>query len=174
MNMIGAHQSQIPSPFLSSLARTDFDLSCNRIITLLMANTDMQTPLAIFPTPPHVLLEPTVTYFRPEEVDLCYQAACRGDLDEVKKQAHQLLHEARPLSEPEKPHPAWLYSSLSTSIEKQNVEIVRFLLDENVVGEDFPADVAVYARAFSVLNLFLQYGWDINQPRGRNETPLLR
>lgn len=131
----------------------------------------MQTP-GRFPTPPPLGLGPP--YFRPEEVELCYQAACKGDLEEVKKQAQRLLHDPRPFSEPQKPHPAWLYESLSIAIHTRNIEIVRFLLDENVASEHLPAEAAVRGRAYEVLELLLQYGWDINQPRGRNETPLLR
>jgi hypothetical protein len=131
----------------------------------------MQTPQRIR-TPSPIGLGPP--FFRPEEVELCYQAACRGDLEEVKKQALCLLHHPRPVSEPEKPHPAWLYRSLSIAIREQNIEIVRFLLDENVADGDLPAELAVRGRAWEVLELLLQYGWDINQPRGRNEPPVLR
>jgi hypothetical protein len=108
------------------------------------------------------------------EVELCRQAACRGDVEEVKKQVRQLLHERRPSSEQEHPHPTWLYQSLAVAITNRNVELVRYLLDEDVANGNLPFESAVRAQAFEVLELFLQYGWDINQPLARNEPPALR
>jgi hypothetical protein len=62
-------------------------------------------------------------YERPKEIELCYQAVCDVNFEEVKKQVQQLLHDPRPVSQPE-PHPAWLYNSLTKAIENQNIEIV--------------------------------------------------
>lgn len=117
-----------------------------------------------------------IPFYRPEEVELCYQATCKGDVNEVKKLAQRLFHDPRPLSEPQKPHPAWIFKSLAIAIQERNIEIVRILLEENVADGNFlaPAEIAVRARACEVLELLLQYGWDINQPSRRNEPPLLR
>ncbi|KAF2083965.1 ankyrin, partial [Saccharata proteae CBS 121410] len=90
---------------------------------------------------------------RPEQVHICYRAAYEGDLDTVKEQAWQLLHN------PE-------------AVFKQNIEIVQFLLDENVAN-DLPVEVGVRSRAFKVLELFLQRNWDINKAMGRNEPSVL-
>jgi hypothetical protein len=57
-------------------------------------------------------------YERPEEVELFYQTACMGDLEEVKKQVQRLLHDPGPSSEPEKPHPACFFGSLAIAIKK--------------------------------------------------------
>ena len=72
-----------------------------------------------------------------------------------------------------KPHPKWLYRSLAAAIINGNVEIVRFLLDEKVVDGDLPIESAVRGQSSEVLELFLQYGWDINRPLARNEPPAL-
>ena len=122
-------------------------------------------------------LEPEPPYYarpRPEQVDICYRAACKGDLDTLKEQAWQLLHNPE-AAFVEQPHPAWLYRSLAEAIRQQNIEMVQFLLDENVANNgDLPVEVAVRSRAFKVLELFLQRGWDINQPMSRDEPPVLR
>ncbi|KAF2491383.1 ankyrin, partial [Lophium mytilinum] len=99
-------------------------------------------------------------FFRPKEVELYYQAACQGDLEEVKTQPHT-------------PDPRWLLSSLDMAVQRQHIEMVRFLLDENVAVPFLVAETAVRTRAYGVLHLLLQYGWDINQPRLRNEPPML-
>lgn len=112
--------------------------------------------------------------YRPEEVELCYQAAKKGDLEEVKRLVQQLLHHPRPSSEPLEPHPAWIYRSLNVAIGNQNLDIIRFLLNENVHQGAFPTvEGVVRATAFKVLELFLEYGWDINQPLHRNEPSVL-
>ena len=121
-------------------------------------------------------LEPEPPYYarpRPEQVDICYRAACKGDLDTLKEQAWQLLHNPE-AAFVEQPHPAWLYHSLAEAIRQQNIGMVQFLLDENVANGDLPVEVAVRSRAFKVLEVFLQRGWDINQPMGRNEPSVLR
>lgn len=74
----------------------------------------------------------------------------------------------------EEPHPAWLYHSLCEAIQQDNIEMVQFLLDENVASGDLPVEVAVRSQAFKVLELFLQRGWHINQPMGRNQPSVLR
>jgi hypothetical protein len=52
--------------------------------------------------------------------------------------------------------------------------MVQFLLDENVANGNLLVEVAVRSRAFKVLEVFLQPGWDINQPMGRNAPSVLR
>jgi hypothetical protein len=111
-------------------------------------------------------------YARPEPVDLCYRAACDGDLDAVKEHVWQLLH--NPEFSSGEPRPAWLFASLSEAIRQKNIKMVQFLLDENVSDGDLPIENAVRGRAFEILELFLRYGWDINQPMGRNEPSALR
>jgi hypothetical protein len=59
------------------------------------------------------------------------------------------------------------------AMQMQNIEMVRFLLDENVADSNLMAEAAVRGRTWEVLGLFLQYGWNINQPRLRNEPPVL-
>ncbi|KAF2688152.1 ankyrin [Lentithecium fluviatile CBS 122367] len=99
-----------------------------------------------------------------EEVNLCYQAACEDDIDGVKKQVQRLLHNSRSTSEQNKPSSRWLFASLLIAIEKHNLELVQFLLNERVVDEDLPFESAVRARAFEILEFFLGLGWDINTP----------
>ncbi|KAL5442556.1 hypothetical protein PMIN07_004805 [Paraphaeosphaeria minitans] len=126
------------------------------------------------PQPPPSL-GPEFPYYvrpRPEQVDICYRAACDGDLDTLKEQAWQLLHNREAACD-EQPHPAWLYRSLAEAIRQQNVEMVQSLLDENVANGDLPVEVAVRSRAFKVLELFLRRGWDINQPMARNKPSVL-
>jgi ankyrin repeat protein len=124
-------------------------------------------PPSLGPEPPYYARP------RPEQVDICYRAACEGDLDTLKKQASQLLNNPEAASV-EQPHPAWLCDSLAEAIRRQDIEMVQFLLDMNVANGDLPVEVAVRSRAFKVLDLFLQRGWDINQPMGRNEPSVLR
>lgn len=112
-------------------------------------------------------------YPRPAQVDLCYRAACEGNLGAVKEQARQLLHNYQTAPFEEQPHPAWLYRSLSQAIQQDNIQMVKFLLAENVANGNLPVEVAVRSRAFGVLELFLRYGLDINQPLRRNEPPVL-
>lgn len=126
-----------------------------------------QLPPSLGPEPPFYARP------RPEQVDICYRAACDGDLDTLKEQAWQLLHNPE-AAFVEQPHPAWLYRSLAEAIRQQNIEMVQFLLDENVANGDLPVEAAVRSRAFKVLELFLQRGWNINQPMGRNEPSVLR
>ena len=118
-------------------------------------------------------METDFAYVRPIQVQLCHEAAAMGDLEGVKDQVRQLLHSPDVPSVGEKPHPAWLYESLSEAIRQNNVEIVRYLLDENVANGDLPVETAVRWQAFEILELFLRYGWDVNQPMGRNEPPVL-
>lgn len=113
-------------------------------------------------------------FSRPKQVDLCYRAACNGDLDAVKEQVRQLLHNPEVASVEEQPPPTWLFESLTEAIGQNNVDMVQFLLDENVAQDYLPAENAVGSRAFEVLELFLRYGWDINRPTGRNEPSVLR
>lgn len=115
-------------------------------------------------------------FYRPSEVQLCDEAAGNGDLERVKELVQQLLHGPRPSSETLKPHPEWLYGSITTAIERHDLNMVQFLLDENVVTRDtlLPFEDAVRNRAFGVLELFIQRGWDINKPLHRNEPPVLR
>jgi len=126
-----------------------------------------QPPPSLRPEPPYYARP------RPEQVDLCYRAACDGDLDAVKEQVRQLLHNPKEAFF-EQPHPAWLYNSLAEAIKQQNMEIVQFLLNENVANGNLPVEIAVRSRAFKVLELFLSYGWDINQPMARNDPSVLR
>ncbi|KAH6643691.1 ankyrin repeat-containing domain protein [Boeremia exigua] len=126
----------------------------------------MQTPQR----PPSIEFGPS--FDRPKQVDICYRAACDGDLDTVKEPVWQLLHNPE-ATFPERPQPRWLYYSLSEAIRQENVEIIHFLLDENVKNGDFPAKATVRSRAFKVLELFLQRGWDINQPLCRIEPSVL-
>lgn len=109
-----------------------------------------------------------------EQVDLCYRAACDGDLDALKEHVRQLLHNHEAASVEEQPYPGWIYESLSEAIRQNNIQMVQFLLDENVAGGVLPVEEAVRRRAFGVLELFLRSGCDVNQPRGRNEPPVLR
>ena len=78
------------------------------------------------------------------------------DLQGVTIQVHQLLHNHRVPSPGEKPHPAWLYDSLSEAIGQNNVEIVQHLLEQNVANGCFPAAEAVRARAFDILELCIR------------------
>lgn len=111
---------------------------------------------------------------RPEQVKLCYDAVCNGDLNSVKKQVKCLLEQpGMPSTSVEKPQATWLYHSLSRAIQKKDVEIVKFLLDSGVAGNDLPGEVAVRARAYEVLELFFEYGWDINKPICMTEPPVL-
>jgi len=115
----------------------------------------------------------TQRYERPEQVHLCYQATCEGDLSGVKEQVRRLLHDPEAASLGQVPHPEWLSSSLSEAIFRKDIEVVQFLLDEKVAGGDLPGDNAVRSQAFEVLELFLRYGWDINKPMGRNQPSVL-
>lgn len=115
-------------------------------------------------------------YYRPPEVELCDIAAGNGDLKRVEELVQQLLHSPRPSSETMKPEPRWLSSSMATAIERHDLKMVQFLLDENVSSPDslFPFGLAVRCRAFEILELFLQRGWDINKPQCPVEPPVLR
>lgn len=115
----------------------------------------------------------TQRYERPEQVHLCYQATCEGDLSGVKEHVRRLLHDPEAASLGQVPHPEWLSSSLSEAIFRKDIEVVQFLLDEKVAGGDLPGDNAVRSQAFEVLELFLRYGWDINKPMGRNQPSVL-
>ncbi|OAG09321.1 ankyrin [Paraphaeosphaeria sporulosa] len=123
------------------------------------------------PLPPGDDLRPR--YTRPEQVDLCYRAARDGNFDGVKEQVRQLFHNPEVAYVGEKPHPGWLYDSLLEAIQRNNVEMVQFLLDEDVTDGYLPVEPAVRARAFEVLELFLRNGLDINQPLRPNEPPVL-
>jgi len=114
-----------------------------------------------------------VPYQRPPQIEICYEAARKGDVAEVKKQVNHLLHEPQPTSAAP-PDPAWLSDSLDVAIQHENLEIVQILLNEDVARGDLPIESAVRQRAKGVLELFLQYGWDINKPLRRNEPPALR
>lgn len=47
------------------------------------------------------------------------------------------------------------------------------MLDEGVAGKRLLGEEAVWAQAYEVLELLLQYGWDMNEPMHRNEPPVL-
>ena len=108
------------------------------------------------------------SYQRPPEIGICYEAARKGNVAEVKKQVRHLLHEPQPTGAAA-PDPAWLYGSLDIAIRNENLEIVQFLLSKDVARGDLPVEPAVRQRAKDVMELFLQYGWDINKPLRRNE-----
>lgn len=55
-----------------------------------------------------------------------------------------------------------------------NVEITRFLLEQEIHGANFPAEEAVRAKAFEILELFIQEGWDPTRPLGTEEPFVLR
>ncbi|KAF2753939.1 ankyrin [Pseudovirgaria hyperparasitica] len=116
---------------------------------------------------------PTLT--RPVEVRLCYEAACRGDIDGVKEQVQRLLHTPGwPKSGGNMPRPGWLFDSLLVAMAKQNIELIQYLLDEKISElSSFLFVAAVRSRKYKVLNLFLGLGWDINTPRGRGEASAL-
>jgi hypothetical protein len=110
---------------------------------------------------------------RPNQIKLCLQAAEGGDLDGVKEQVQQLLHSPDVSFLGEQPDLGWLHNLLLAAIQRGNVDMVQYLLDEKVVTDgEFPAETAVRARAFDVLELYLGRGWDINQPNG-DEPPVL-
>lgn len=109
---------------------------------------------------------------RPFQVSLCLQAAQNGDLDGVKEQVRQLLHTSVPSPANVGADPAWLFDSLSAAIERNDRKMVEFLLDENVMVGSLPAEGAVRAGAYGVLELFLDCGWDINLPDS-DEPPVL-
>lgn len=115
----------------------------------------------------------TRSYRRPPEIENCYEAARKGDVAEVQKQVRHLLHEPQPTTAAV-PDPAWLSGSLDIAVQHENLEIVHFLLSMDVARGDLPVESAVRQRAKGVLELFLHYGWDINQPLRRNEPPALR
>jgi hypothetical protein len=125
---------------------------------------------------PPLMITDLPLYERPEEVELCYQAACQEDIDGVKKQVQSLLHEPRwSTSERNKPQPTLLFESLFIAIKKENLELVQLLLDEKVAeGSNIPFEAAVRARAFRIMDLFLGLGWDINTPMGPGEPSTLR
>jgi hypothetical protein len=52
-------------------------------------------------------------------------------------------------------------------------QVQRLLPDENVANGDLPYESTVRRQAFEILELFLQYEWDKNQPMGKNEPPAL-
>jgi hypothetical protein len=110
---------------------------------------------------------------RPIQISLCYQAALDGDLNKVKEQVQQLLH-APNSWQADKPTPAWFFESLSAAIQRNDVEIVRYLVDVGVAEGSLPGEIAVRSEAFGILELFLQRGWDINEPMARHEPPVLR
>lgn len=126
--------------------------------------------------PPPPMPGDIALFYRPPEVELCDDAARNNDLRRVKELVHQLLHSPRPSSETLKPQPRWLYDSITTAIERHDLAMVQFLLDEEVTTRNalLPFEDAVRCRAFEVLELFLQRGWDINKPLHRNEPPVLR
>ncbi|KAF1828975.1 ankyrin [Decorospora gaudefroyi] len=109
----------------------------------------------------------------PKEVDLCYEAVCKGDVDGVKEQVQRLLHNDEAVPAEQKPDPRWLFYSLGKAIEQKDVEIVRFLLENDVAGGDLPGEIAVRSGAYKILELFLDLGWDINKAMGRNRPSVL-
>jgi hypothetical protein len=121
-------------------------------------------------------MEVNPAYFRPEEVQLCAEAASRGDIPEVKRLVQKLLHKPRPATELRTHEPAWLYESFCVAMQNQDLELLRFLLDEKVVADDWnftvELEAGVRGRVFRVLKLFLQLGKDINAPLHRNEPPV--
>lgn len=124
-------------------------------------------------SPPPLRTGPPFYAPRPEQVELCRRAACDGDLDQVKAQLQQLLYHTHVPSIYHQPQPAWVFGSLREAISRDDVKMVQFLLEAKVATK-LPAEVAVRCRAFKVLELFLQLGWDINQPRARNNPSVLR
>jgi hypothetical protein len=106
------------------------------------------------------------------QVSRCLQAAQNGNLTGVKEQTDQLLHSSDVSPVGREPVPASLYESLSVAIKQDHRAIVEHLLNEQVAGQDFPADTAVRARAFNILELFLARGWNVNQP-DRDMPPVL-
>ncbi|KAF2760486.1 ankyrin, partial [Pseudovirgaria hyperparasitica] len=106
-------------------------------------------------------------YKRPQEVKSCYEAALKGDITEVRHQVEQLFRRHPDAN------PAWLSYSLAAAVEKHDLEMARFLLDKNVAHIGLPIELAVREHAKEILELFLQYGWGINQPMHRIEPPAL-
>lgn len=68
-----------------------------------------------------------------------------------------------------------LYNALLEAIKRDDVNIVQLLIDNQVGCEDgrLPVEPPVRARAFKVLELFLERGLDINETFRRNEPPVL-
>ncbi|CBX99859.1 hypothetical protein LEMA_P074480.1 [Plenodomus lingam JN3] len=118
--------------------------------SLLVVNSF--TPKVSAPAP---ITHNLARYSRPEQVQLCYQASCKGDLDGVKEQNSSPVQNG-------------FFASLSEAISRKDIRVVQHLLDENVAGGHLPADDAVRSQAYEILALFLTRGWDINEPMGRN------
>lgn len=138
--------------------------------------TDMD-PSSIPPPPPPWAPSPpscAKPWRRPQEVALCREAAAQDDIVGAQQQVHSLLHSPRPASEQNKPVPTWLYGSLVVATERQNLDIIQFLLSEHVSDGELPFECAVRGRAFLVTELFLKLGCDINRPIGSQRPSTLR
>ncbi|KAF2756386.1 ankyrin [Pseudovirgaria hyperparasitica] len=112
---------------------------------------------------------------RPIETELCNDAAQIGDLVQVRKLVQQVLHSDGSSYGNLQPRPEWFRSSVATAIEQHELNIVEYLVHENVVTPDdqYFVELAVRCQTFDILELFLQRGWDINKPLHRNQPPVL-
>lgn len=68
---------------------------------------------------------------------------------------------------------AALGQALMVAIEKQNLSAVKFLLGQSVAPCWAYANAALKNRDTTILQLLLDYGWDINEQRAWCEPPLL-
>lgn len=62
---------------------------------------------------------------------------------------------------------------LEAAVTSKNESIVRKLLSLSVPFMSEDIDIAISQNAKNLLELFVQYGWDINKPFAWNSPPLL-
>jgi len=109
----------------------------------------------------------------PKEVETLKSACTFGQVNEVHGilSYYLMKHPVNPYTG--RPNVSIFRSSLQTAVKLDRPVIVSYLLF-NRIGEDcLPVYEAVQSASLAVFQVFLDYGWNINEPRGKLHPPAL-
>jgi hypothetical protein len=102
--------------------------------------------------------------------ELLRNACRRGDVAQVEIASRGILGT---MSEP-RPDLACFNGVITSAIESGQIGVVQHFLNSELFNRDkLPVHAAVQAKSTVVLELFLDHGWNINQPCDRDKPPLL-
>lgn len=172
---LGAQAAMYPYVAQSGMNIRTQLLLLSRILLLDTPSSEVKVSTSNMPPIPPPPSTDGPHWSMPPQVQSCEDAAKNGNIQRVKELVQQLLQSSSPSSEAVEPQPKWFHGALTAAINRHDLDMVQYLLDENVATQDnhYVFEGTVRGRAFNVLELLLQRGWDINKTPTRVEPPVL-
>ena len=121
---------------------------------------DIDVSSLVVGNPPPVFDPYDAVQLPPVEIEQLKTASAAGDLAVVESIFSSLL--TRPPAEQIKKHR--LIDSLWLALANHHLPVVSFLLSQGVPMNVYHFIYAVEKKLYHFLQLFLDYGWDINEP----------